>query len=72
LNQDELKNRKNEIDSLLGDVNKLLTDSNVIASNNYQRVIEALSELIKLKNSINTTPNVSDEIFPYSGECIDC
>lgn len=72
LNVDDLQNKDEDILLLLGDVNILSSNAVIIASSQYPRVIYLLAELRGLLNKINQTPSVSEERFPYSGECIEC
>lgn len=72
LNDTDLQNRSGELNTLSSDLDKLLSDPDIIKSKEYQRLVNALSQLVGLKNRINKNISVSEERFPYSGDCLDC
>lgn len=72
LNDSDLQNRSGDLNTISSDLDKLLADPNIIKSKEYQRLVSALSQLVNLKNRINKNISVSEERFPYSGDCVDC
>jgi len=72
LNDSDLQNRSGDLNNISSDLDKLLSDPNIIKSKEYQRLVNVLNELVNLKNRINRIVSVSEERFPYSGDCLDC
>jgi len=72
LSDNELKDKKDEIQTALNDLSKLVYDEKVISSPNYNQVLNLLVEFNILLNKVNSNQEVEPQRFPLDGDCIDC
>lgn len=72
LNDDDLKDNKDDVQDAINELNNLIYDPNVIDSPNYNQVLNLLVRFNMLLNKINSRLGVDPQRFPLDGDCIDC
>lgn len=72
LNDQDLKDKKDEVQTAINDLNKLIYNPKVIDSPNYNQVLNLLIRFNVLLNKINSKLDVDPQRFPLDGDCIDC